>query len=166
MRFEQQCKTRIKMGSTDLQLHKKDRESGRWELVQLPADLPSIEIGCSPIKPDSGSPAPGRPGQGRVEKRSRESSDSPVDNTPKVARVDNEKSVENKDEEFRKAIEEAELVGESTISPVKDGDGLQKRDDRGIVVSVTATPSKSSNFIPYGASPILKTSRNSGSQQK
>ena len=165
LRFEQQCKTRIKMGSTDLQLHKKDRESGRWQLVQLPADLPSIEFGCSPVKPDSGSPAPGRPGQGRVDKRGRESTDSSPNNTPKVARIDDKKNIGDKNEEFRKAVEEAELVGESTISPVKAGVGLQKQLDRGMIVSVTATPSKSSNLTPYEASPILKPTRNNTNQQ-
>ena len=34
MRFEQRCKTRIKMGNMDLQLHRKDRDNGRWERVQ------------------------------------------------------------------------------------------------------------------------------------
>ena len=105
------------------------------------------------------------PGQGRVDKRGRESTDSSPNNTPKVARIDDKKNIGDKNSEFRKAVEEAELVGESTISPVKAGVGLQKQLDRGMIVSVTATPSKSSNLTPYEASPILKPTRNNTNQQ-
>ena len=40
LRIERDCKTRIKMGHRDLQLHKKERDTGKWELVELPANLP------------------------------------------------------------------------------------------------------------------------------
>ena len=73
VRFEEKCKTRIKMGFMDLQLHKRDVDSGMWKLVQLPAGLPPVELGVSPRLTDTGSPAPGRPGQERREKRDRES---------------------------------------------------------------------------------------------
>ena len=77
------------MGFMDLQIHKKDKLIGKWELVSLPAGLPPVELGISPKKADSGSPAPGRPGQVGCDKRSRESSDSSNgENTPKAARTD------------------------------------------------------------------------------
>ena len=84
MRFEQRCKTRIKMGNMDLQLHRKDRDNGRWERVQLPAGLPRVQLGISPGlawpgQPSLGSPAPDRPGQNSSE--SRESTTS-SDNIP------------------------------------------------------------------------------------
>ena len=66
IRLEEKCKTRIKMGFMDLQLHKKEKLIGKWELVHLPAGLPPVELGLSPKKADSGSPAPGRPCQAQL----------------------------------------------------------------------------------------------------
>ena len=40
--FEEKCKTRTKIGFMDLQLHKRDVDSGIWKLVQLPAGLPPV----------------------------------------------------------------------------------------------------------------------------
>ena len=157
IRLEEKCKTRIKMGFMDLQLHRKDGSIGKWQLVQLPAGLPTVDLGISPRKAESGSPAPGRPGQERNEKRSRFSTGSLENRTPKIARKELEESQEEnssgkgdvsreveEDEEdpLRKAIEEANLVGEATISPVKDGVALEKQPDKGMIVSVTATPSQ------------------------
>ena len=83
MRFEQRCKTRIKMGNMDLQLHRKDRDNGRWQLVPLPTALPSVELGISPSVPAPGSQAPGRPQQTRNNNRVMESTDSDEgNNTP------------------------------------------------------------------------------------
>ena len=96
--------------------------------------------------------------------------------TPKLLRKEVEESQENNsggkgdgdvsseeevDEEIslRKAIEEANLIGEATISPVKDGVGLEKQPDKGMIVSVTATPSKP-NHVHYSASPVFKKSNN------
>ena len=77
------------MGFMDLQLHKKDKLTGKWQLVTLPAGLPPVEFGISPKKADSGSPAPGRPCHVGSDKRGRGSSDSSSDqNTPTVARKD------------------------------------------------------------------------------
>ena len=59
IRFSENCKTRIKMGFMDLQLHKKKGSQGRWELVPLPTDLPPVEVDLSPQKTCLGSPAPG-----------------------------------------------------------------------------------------------------------
>ena len=90
IRFEEKCKTRIKMGYTDLQLHKKDRLTGKWELVPLPAGIPVVEFRGSPGKIDSGSPAPGRQGQSRSDKRNRESTGSEGQSLPKAARKGDE----------------------------------------------------------------------------
>ena len=124
----------------------------------------------SPRKAESGCPAPGRPGQERNEKRSRVSTGSLENRTPKIARKELEESQEEnssgkgdvsreveEDEEdpLRKAIEEANLVGEATISPVKDGVALEKQPDKGMIVSVTATPSKP-NHVHHSASPVFK----------
>ena len=37
MRLAENYKTRIKMGYKDLQVHKKDRDIGKWELVKRPS---------------------------------------------------------------------------------------------------------------------------------
>ena len=76
LRIEGDCKTRIKMGYRDLQLHKKERNIGKWELVELPASLPPVNFESSPEKVQTGSPAPGRPEQGRGGKRNRDSTGS------------------------------------------------------------------------------------------
>ena len=57
LRLEENCKTRIKMGHRDLQLHKKERDTGNWELVELAADLPPANFESSPEKVQTGSPA-------------------------------------------------------------------------------------------------------------
>ena len=57
IRLEEKCKTRIKMGYMDLQLHKKDSLIGKWELVPLPAGIPPVEFRGSPGKVESGSPS-------------------------------------------------------------------------------------------------------------
>ena len=120
LRLEEQCKTRIKMGHMGLQLHRKDKDSGRWRPVQLPAGLPPIELGISPRKPDSGSPAPGRPEQGRVEKRNRDSTGSSGNNTPKVARIENGADLENKEVENADNVEvdmTGKVVAEESYCP-------------------------------------------------
>ena len=81
--------TRIKMGLNDLEFSKKIRGSGRWERVPLPQGLAKIDLSRSGAEADqryppedraggSVSPAPGRPGQDRGEKRGRESGSSPA----------------------------------------------------------------------------------------
>ena len=175
IRFEEKCKTRIKMGFMDLQLHRKDGSTGKWQLVQLPAGLPTVELGISPRKAESGSPAPGRPGQERTEKRSRVSTGSTENRTQKITRKDEEENQEGNlsgkddgdsseeetdaEKSLRKTIEEANLVGEATISPVKAGAGLDRQPDIGMIVSVTATPSKP-NHEQYSASPVFKKNTN------
>ena len=88
IREEEKCQTRIKMGLTDIQLFKKDRGVGKWELVPLDYEnLPAVDLRSVSSRAESGSPAPGRPSQGRGDKRGRQSSGSSSDqNTPKVAK--------------------------------------------------------------------------------
>ena len=46
------------------------------------------------------------------------------------------------DGDFIQALKQANLVGDATISPVKEGEGLQKKIYSGIVLSVSGTPAK------------------------
>ena len=146
IRKEEKCQTRIKMGLRDLMLFKRARGE-RWEHVPLPKQLPPVELGTTVSTADSGSPAPGRPGQNNSrDKRGRDSTGSSTDeNTPKQQRKESplEKSLENnRDEAWRDAVKEAHLVSdEATISPGKEGEGLKKPLDLGIITSVTGTPS-------------------------
>lgn len=149
LRQEEKCQTRIKMGLRDLQLLKKDRAIGKWEHVPIPANFPPVELGSSTSRTVSGSPAPGRPGQGRGDKRGRESTGSSNgDNTPKARKVsenldqtddtsDGNKmkgsSLEqmrlDRDQAWKATIEAADLLGDAIVSPGKDGHGLQRQLD-------------------------------------
>ena len=164
LREEEKCRTRIKMGLRDLQLFRKDGPGGKWELVSLPTGLPPVELNSSSSLAESGSPAPGRPGQSVAEKRNRDSTGSSTeDNTPKVARKESEVNdseiVKGKEgdrldrEAWRESLEAANLVGEATISPGKEG-GLQRRLDLGAVMSITGTPIKPNSQDQIG-SPIF-----------
>ena len=83
-------RTKVKMGIKDLELFKKARYGGKWELVPVvEAELPPVDLGMSsrsPSRTETGSPAPGRPCQSRTEKRGRESTGSPAGSNPKTAR--------------------------------------------------------------------------------
>ena len=116
IRLSENCKTRIKMGFMDLQLHKKEGSQGRWELVPLPTDLPPVEVGISPKKADSGSPAPGRPDQVRGDKRERESSDTSPSNSisTKVART---KTPEVQSQEKQRQDDTGKVIGEESYCP-------------------------------------------------
>ena len=73
-----------------------------------------------------------------------------------------EKSLENnRDEAWRDAVKEAHLVSdEATISPGKEGEGLKKPLDLGIITSVTGTPSKMMIQEPnHISSPIIGNRR-------
>ena len=59
----------------------------------------------------------------------------------------------NQEEAWRKTLEKAELVGESTIST--GNGGLQKQPDLGMVMSITGTPVKSTFQISPTSSPII-----------
>ena len=120
--------------------------------MTLPRNLPPVDLSMTggSLDLDAMSPPPGRPGGGvcsKPEKRDRESTGSETDQSnPKASKVT-----------WSEAIETAELVGESTISPAKVGEGLQRKPDHGTVLSVTGTPNKLS-FADSPASPILSRS--------
>ena len=175
LREEEKCQTRVKMGWTDLELSKKVRGTRKWEKVILPEGLPEINLSGSSGKADSWSPPPGRPGQERKEKRGRESTGSPELNKQKVSRkeVDSapddsdydrsdveetDRMAKGKDEVWKETIETAELVGEATITPSKDGEGLRKTPDIGFISSITGTPSRNTPSLTHAASPILSKS--------
>ena len=94
------------------------------------------------------SPPPGRPKQSRADKRGRESTGSPTGVIQKAARKENE---EKDDEDatviandWSRTVQQANLVTNSpTISPVREGEGLEKQLDIGSVMSVSGTPRKS-----------------------
>ena len=160
-------RTKIKMGNKDLELFKKERYGGKWELVPVAtAELPPVDLSMSgsPSRTETGSPAPGRPCQSRTEKRGRESTDSPVGLNPKTARKgsdDNDKKknddkVDEKVDEFAKALEEADLVSDTAqASPTRDGPVLVKQLDLGIISSISGTPAKHISEQSHIDSPVF-----------
>ena len=152
LRHAEKFQTRIKMGLTDLELWKKVRGiNNKWEKVSLPKTLPPVDLNISAENVEySFSPPPGRPGQiNRAEKRDRDSTGSNSElNNRKLSRND----------EFHIALEKANLVSASAaISPVKDGQGLQKKPDNGMVLSVSGTPLKQHNNQDLSSSPIISS---------
>ena len=146
IRLEEKCKTRVKMGFMDLQLHKKDRLIGKWQLVSLPAGLPPVELGISPKKADSGSPAPGRPGQVGCDKRSRESSDSSTgENTPKAARTDTKEDSSTNTSDVDSAIPVKEKTAQDNSGKVIEEESY---------CPASPAPSKSGSGFPY-SSPVF-----------
>ena len=150
LRIERDCKTRIKMGHRDLQLHKKERDTGKWELVELPANLPPANFESSPEKVQTGSPAPGRPEQSRHVKRSRESTGSNGDkNAAKALRAGRE---ENKE-----GMYSSEVVDNSELANTS-------RDTTGKVMGeesycpASPAPAKHSQDFPY-SSPIFQKNK-------
>ena len=197
LREEESCQTRIKMGLRDIQLFKRDKAGGKWVLVPLKyEELPPVDLTSSPRRTDSGSPAPGRPCQGRGDKRGRESTGSSTDQlTPKIARKEAEPDREtvdshvevggnNNDEElgikkrkdtlermnadreeaWRKELENAELVGESEV--ITGSGCLQVQPDLGTVMSVTGTPAKPTfqSQMNQILSPIIPSNRKSSNK--
>ena len=167
LRQEEDCQTRIKMGFNDLELSKKIRGSGKWQRVPLPQGIARVNLTrtdlqagneghgmgmvYTPLDLGSLSPAPGRPSQDRAGKRGRDSTGSPVGQTQKKAAredisgqkvVDDEVSEKGGENVWKKAIEEANLVTESQITPTKDDEGLIKVADTGIITSISGTPSQ------------------------
>ena len=61
-------------------------------------------------------------------------------------------------QEWKEKVEAAKLVGEATISPSKEGEGLMKKPDVGAFVSVVGTPVKQNLVHDLSASPILHRS--------
>ena len=146
------------MGLDDLELWKKFRGVGpRWERVTLPNNLPAVDFSIPATNFESLSPPPGRPGS---LKRGRESTGSESSQIkPKISRQENTEDDDEKCEDGDKIknIESAILVGEATITPTKDGEGLHKKLDHGFVHSVIGTPS-SSSYQDSPSSPILHRS--------
>ena len=160
LRKEQNFQTRIKMGLNDLELWKKMRGmNSRWEKVSLPRNLPRIDM-SSPVRGSvSTSPPPGRP-DGQGVKRDREStgSESGKKNS-KNARKDLNDTSDNSVDDFSEKVKKANLVGEATISPIKHGEGLFKKPDRGAVFSVTGMSAKHTIVEEdFAGSPILSRS--------
>ena len=154
LRQSKNYQTRIKMGLTDLELWKKVRGSRcRWERVELPSNLPPVDFSIDSDSvtdiQDTLSPPPGRPGQ-RTEKRDRESTGSENSSC-----IKSKVSRKNENDTFADALKKADLVGEATISPAKEGEGLKRRLDTGIVLSISGTPSKQSFIQSYPDSPII-----------
>ena len=160
IRQEENCQTRIKMGIMDLELSKKIRGSGRWQRVTLPPGLAKVDLSRTGVQEltqghtwGTLSPAPGRPGQERSNKRERASTASPEgQSNPKSAREDTnekEESVreDSREKSWQETIEEANLVTESQITPTKDNVGLVKKADAGVITSITGTPSQQSPII-------------------
>ena len=165
--------TRIKWGLEDLELHKKVRGSDRWEKVALPKELPKVNM--NPRSSISLSPAPGRPHEsqtlslGRGEKRDRGSPGSSPDQVKQKSlrqdeEVDKTKDIRSKSSDtWKDIIERAELVGEATISPTKENQGLKTQLDRGLITSITGTPAKTDSLeLVSVSSPIFsKLTKNS-----
>ena len=91
IRLDKNFQTRIKMGWTDLELHKKLRGTKKWEKVPLPDNLPPVNLRAkspSSATVASQSPPPGRPRlQSSRIKRGRDSSGSETEQTSsKVAK--------------------------------------------------------------------------------
>ena len=91
IRLDKNFQTRIKMGWTDLELHKKIRGTKKWEKVPLPDNLPPVNLRAKsppPAAVASQSPPPGRPRlQSNRIKRGRDSSGSETEQTSsKVAK--------------------------------------------------------------------------------
>ena len=137
------------MGLRDLELWKKVRGTrSRWEKVVLPSNLPPVDLSYKSEQDDSISPPPGRPGH-----LSRGSSDSECGQS--LSKVNKNKIIG-----FSDALEKAQLVGEASISPVKEGEGLNKKPDNGRVFSVSATPVKQKLPIISQESPIFSSKCN------
>ena len=163
LRFEEDCKTRIKMGYRDLQLHRKDRSSGKWELVSLPTDFPPLNFGTSPEKVQPGSPAPGRPEQeqSRGDKRSRESSGSTGQSSAKSARCEEShdhgrESDDNTGEGISSVQKESFNKETGTANPCHDTAG--KVIDEESYCPASPAPSKPVQSFPY-SSPIFSKSK-------
>ena len=159
------------MGIMDLELSKKTRGSGKWQRVPLPPGLAKVDLNRSGGQEghqehtwETLSPAPGRPGQQRSSKRGRGSAGSPEgQSNPKAVREDTTDSGESvrsnsREKAWQEAIEEANLVTESQITPTKDNEGLLKSADTGIITSITGTPSQQAL---HSHSPIISKSMSS-----
>ena len=175
IRQDRKYQTRVKMGWTGLELHKKLRGTGKWERVNLPNNLPPVNLNAilpSPARAtqSSQSPPPGRPRhppttpskspspgksrhQSSRDKRERESSGSDSEQiNPKVAKQSGE------------SVNNANLVTEGTGSP-GDKDDSRLVLDPGQIISIQGTPAKSVPTYSHVASPILSSRTGKGAKQ-
>ena len=103
--------TRVKMGFNDLELYKRERGEVRWQKVKLPDNLSKIDM-STPSASASLSPAPGRPGQDRGEKRGRVSTGSQSGvNTPKASRTEDEAETDVSKEDIEKMRKDRQKHG-------------------------------------------------------
>ena len=163
IRLDKSYQTRIKMGLTDVELHRKLRGTTRWEKVSLPGNLPPVNLRARSPPPAalaSLSPPPGRPRlQSTRDKRGRDSSGSETEqNNPKVAKQsEGGKDSTEKDSAvdlvkvWMNSVSEATLVTEGSNSPVKASP------DPGLFTSIQGTPAKSLSELTYIQSPILSS---------
>ena len=163
--------TRIKWGYDDLELYKRLRGAEKWEKVALPDDLQKVNM--NPRTSISLSPAQGRPDHsyGRGEKRERGSpSGTPGQANQKSLRQDEEVDlasdiINERTEAWSEILEKADLVGEATITPTKENQGLKTQPDTGLITSITCTPAKPTFSIEPQQSPIIsKLAKNTSSK--
>ena len=127
----------------------------KWERVVLPRNLPPIDLYSPTSRVSSSSPPPGRP-EGHAGKRGRESPGSDSGRKQSKAAKQDGREEDNKVEDWSDMVKNANLVSEeSTISPMKEGDGLERRKDFGHIFSVQGTPAKTFQDLEYEASPVL-----------
>ena len=163
LRQDKKFQTRIKMGLNGLELHKKLRgTNSRWERVNLPEDLPPVDMSERPPVCVSISPPPGRPRLSS--KRGRGSSGS--DNEQSQPKVAKQNEVCNKEKDhsqlmgkkmsFTERVKQANLVSEGPTSPVKE-----PRKDQGSFISIqtAGTPNKILDNESSVQSPILSKSK-------
>ena len=185
IRLDRKYQTRVKMGWTGLELHKKLRGTGKWERVNLPNNLPPVNLNASlpsPARatPTSQSPPPGRPrhpptppsqspSPGRLrhqssrDKRERESSGSDSEQiNPKVAKQSGE--VTDGESEWVESVNNANLVTEGTGSPGDRNDSRLVLDP-GQITSIQGTPAKAVPTYSHVASPILSSRSGKSAKQ-
>ena len=163
IRLDKSYQTRIKMGLTDVELHKKLRGTRRWEKVSLPCNLPAVNLRARSPPPAalaSLSPPPGRPRlQSTRDKRGRESSSSETEQSdPKVAKQSwggkdstEKDSADDPVTDWLESVSNANLVTEGSTSPVKVSH------DPGLFTSIEGTPAKSLPVSGYMQSPIISS---------
>ena len=154
IRQDRQYQTRIKMGLSGLELHKKLRGSRKWEKVALPTNLPPVNLSSRSVS-ESASPPPGRPRLVSTrEKRGRGSSGSGSDSeqlSSKIARKDPEKAV---------VAEIDEEKGKPDLDSSGIGKHQQLGQDPGSITNIQGTPVKAYSLNLSVQSPILSRSKN------
>ena len=157
-RKEEGYRTRVRMGREGLEVWRKRGVELVYSQVPLAVlgELPPVTVLRREVRQENrsltSSPPVGRPGYTPPKKkrpRSMSQSKSPSSRSPPGKKPDEstregvEGGEEGEEEKSRKALEQADLVKDPSISPVPAGQGLLKVPDLGRVVTVQATtPSK------------------------